>query len=247
MSSASEVPRERCANGRTGGDTDGSEAGAHALQGIADAAVVIADVEGIAAVSMQRVAAEFAYTKMSLYRYVTSKDELIAAMIDRAVGDPPVLDSVPGWLLRGSRPGRDRSPRPGNAIPGCRWRRWAIRVMGPNEIGWIERAIDTLADTLLVPSEQMAVVLLICGHIRNTQSAATAGTQPWSGVGNAVPDVHGDELPALERVLDAATDDTSDRGRAFGLTCILGGVEAILAERTPRPRARTAAKKAAKP
>ena len=52
--------------------------------------------------------------------------------------------------------------------------------MGPNEIGWIERAIETLSDTLL-RSEQMAVVLLICGHIRNTQSAATAGTQPWSG------------------------------------------------------------------
>jgi len=67
------------------------------LEGIADAAVTIADAEGIGAVSMQRVAAEFAYTKMSLYRYVKGKDELIAAMIDRAVGDPPVLAAARGW------------------------------------------------------------------------------------------------------------------------------------------------------
>ena len=67
------------------------------LERIADAAVAIADAEGIDAISMQRVAAEFGYTKMSLYRYVTSKDELVAAMIDRAVEEPPRHDAVTGW------------------------------------------------------------------------------------------------------------------------------------------------------
>ena len=246
MSSASEVRENDAPTGAPAATRMGPKP-ALTLERIADAAVAIADVEGIAAVSMQRVAAEFAYTKMSLYRYVTSKDELIAAMIDRAVGDPPAVDSVPGW-----RPRLEAWTRSLAETWECHpWLPLATmgdREMGPNEIGWIERAIDTLADTLLVPSEQMAVVLLICGHIRNTQSAATAGTQPWSGGRQReLVHVHGDEFPALERVLDAATDDTSDRGRAFGLTCILGGVEAILAERTPRPRARTAAKKAAKP
>jgi AcrR family transcriptional regulator len=216
------------------------------LERIADAAVAIADADGITAVSMQRVAAEFAYTKMSLYRYFTSKDELIAAMIDRAVGDAPVLDTVTGW--------RPRLEAWTNLLAET-WERhpWlplatmGDREMGPNEIGWIERAIDTLADTLLAPSEQMAVVLLICGHIRNTHSASTAGTQPWSGGRQReLVHVHGDEFPALERVLERAADDVSDRGRAFGLTCILGGVEAILAERTPRPRSRMTASKANK-
>ena len=51
---------------------------------IADAAIAVADAEGLAAVSMQRVAADLGYTKMSLYRYLPGKAELVAAMIERA-------------------------------------------------------------------------------------------------------------------------------------------------------------------
>src|SRR5580658_9843244 len=47
---------------------------------IVDAAVRIADTEGLDAVSMARVAAELGFTTMSLYRYVTSKDELLQLM-----------------------------------------------------------------------------------------------------------------------------------------------------------------------
>src|SRR3954453_12429425 len=59
------------------------------LDGIADAAIAVADAEGLAAVSMQRVAADLGYTKMSLYRYVPGKAELVAAMLERAIGEPP--------------------------------------------------------------------------------------------------------------------------------------------------------------
>src|SRR3954462_8643105 len=38
------------------------------IERIADAAVAVADAEGLAAVSMQRVASELDFTKMSLYR-----------------------------------------------------------------------------------------------------------------------------------------------------------------------------------
>lgn len=242
MSSASDVRESDAPTGPPAATRMGPKP-ALTLERIADAAVAIADAEGIAAVSMQRVAAEFAYTKMSLYRYVTSKDELIAAMIDRAVGDPPALDAVPGWRPR---------LEAWTSLLAETWQRhpWlplatmGDREMGPNEIGWIERAIETLADTLLDPSEQMAVVLLICGHIRNTHSTATAGTQPWSGGRQRkIVHVHGDEFPALERVVDSASDATSDRGRAFGLTCILGGVEAILTGRTPRPKSKAPSNK----
>src|ERR1700754_3434178 len=70
------------------------------LERIAQAAVDIADVEGLAAVSMQRVAADLDFTKMSLYRYVTGKDELVAAMIDLAVGEPPAVGDLPGSSWR---------------------------------------------------------------------------------------------------------------------------------------------------
>src|SRR5215218_3749291 len=64
------------------------------LDRITDTAIAIADAEGLAAVSMQRVAAELGFTKMSLYRYVPGKAELVALMVERAIGDPPTIDTA---------------------------------------------------------------------------------------------------------------------------------------------------------
>src|SRR3954447_20148804 len=61
------------------------------LDQITDAAIAIADAEGLAAVSMQRVAADLGFTKMSLYRYLPGKNELVAAMIERALQTPPAV------------------------------------------------------------------------------------------------------------------------------------------------------------
>src|SRR3954452_1003238 len=72
------------------------------LDQIAEAAIAIADAEGLAAVSMQRVAADLGYTKMSLYRYLPGKNELVAAMIERALQPPPAVtgpwrEALTGW------------------------------------------------------------------------------------------------------------------------------------------------------
>src|SRR6202020_324762 len=47
---------------------------------IVDAALRVADAEGLEAVSMARVAAELGFTTMSLYRHVASKEELLQLM-----------------------------------------------------------------------------------------------------------------------------------------------------------------------
>ena len=51
---------------------------------IARAAVAIADEGGLGAVTMARVAESLGFTTMSLYRYVSSKDELVMLMQDAA-------------------------------------------------------------------------------------------------------------------------------------------------------------------
>src|SRR4051794_8780616 len=66
------------------------------LDRITDAAIAVADAEGLATLSMQRVAAELGYTKMSLYRYLPGRAELIAAMVERGIGPPPGLTAA-GW------------------------------------------------------------------------------------------------------------------------------------------------------
>jgi AcrR family transcriptional regulator len=52
------------------------------VEKIVDAAIEIADADGLGAVSMSSVANRLGYTTMSLYRYVSAKDDLIVLMND---------------------------------------------------------------------------------------------------------------------------------------------------------------------
>jgi len=61
--------------------------------GVVAVAVSIADAEGLAAVSMRRLAAALEIPTMSVYRYVPSRDDLEFVMLDRVMGAmelPPV-------------------------------------------------------------------------------------------------------------------------------------------------------------
>ncbi|QAY65775.1 TetR/AcrR family transcriptional regulator [Paenibacillus protaetiae] len=65
------------------------------IKKIVDAAIAIADQKGLAAVSMSKVAQSLGYTTMSLYRYMTSKDDLLVLMQD-AVCNIPIPPEVEG-------------------------------------------------------------------------------------------------------------------------------------------------------
>ncbi|MFC6020852.1 TetR/AcrR family transcriptional regulator [Plantactinospora solaniradicis] len=62
------------------------------------AAIALADREGLAAVSMRRVAAQLGTGAASLYRYVAARDDLLDLMADEAAGgyDLPAPDGP--WL-----------------------------------------------------------------------------------------------------------------------------------------------------
>ncbi|MGL5850547.1 MAG: TetR/AcrR family transcriptional regulator [Phycicoccus sp.] len=61
-------------------------------ESIVDAAVELADAGGLAGVTMARVAEALGFTTMSLYRYVSSKDELVLLMQDAAAAEPAVIE-----------------------------------------------------------------------------------------------------------------------------------------------------------
>lgn len=209
------------------------------LDQIARAALDIADREGIAAVSMQRVAGDLDVTKMALYRYVASKTELVAAMIDRAIGPPPDLSEVEGgWRARLEEWARllTGTWRDHPWIPGVTMGR---RVMGPNEVGWVEAAVAVLADTGLDGTEQMDSVLLMSGHIRNTQSASSAGSFPWTADGRLSPTLadvfenQPERYPALTKAIASATGSgRREDPRDYGLRRILDGLELVIADRS---------------
>jgi DNA-binding transcriptional regulator YhcF (GntR family) len=65
------------------------------------AAMTIADVEGLDAVSMRRLAADLGVGPMSLYRHVANKDELVTQMADEAFGEAELPAEGPdGWRAK---------------------------------------------------------------------------------------------------------------------------------------------------
>lgn len=70
----------------------------YSVEDVVTAAVAVADAEGLAAISVRRIAVELGVSAMSIYTYVPSKAELIELMFDRVLGEviEPTGD-VTGW------------------------------------------------------------------------------------------------------------------------------------------------------
>ncbi|NUT39761.1 MAG: TetR family transcriptional regulator [Thermoactinospora sp.] len=67
-------------------------------EAVVAAAIEIADAEGLAAVSIRRVAAELGARTMTLYSYIERKEDLLALMADEIAAEVLVEGSLPaGW------------------------------------------------------------------------------------------------------------------------------------------------------
>jgi AcrR family transcriptional regulator len=199
---------------------------------IAVATVEIADAEGLAAVSMQRVAERLGVTKMALYRYLTAKAELLAVAVDAAQADPPDLAHAGEgwrprleWWTRLQREAWQRHPWLPARVPGD-------RVLGPNELGWIDRATAVLEGTGLDGPQRLDAVLLLAGQIRATATRAPTGTQPWTAGGRARPVLQRllEERGGFPAVLAATAGPRAegDRDPEFGLRVVLDGLAAAI-------------------
>jgi AcrR family transcriptional regulator len=198
------------------------------LDQIADAAIAIADAEGLAAVSMQRVAADLGYTKMSLYRYLPGKTELVAAMLERGIGGPPEVagdwrQALTAWasaLLE--------------AYGGHVWALAATagrRPIGPNELAWMERALAVLPPGL-TGAERLDAVATIAGHVRMIAGQSGGAESDLAAAMGMVVRDHAERYPAVVAALtDVAVRGGADDAFAFGLGRILDGLEVLVAQR----------------
>ena len=213
------------------------------LDRIVQAAVRIADTEGLGAVSMSKVAAEVGVTAMALYRYVGNKGELLALMVDAALGDPP---EVP-------RPGQGW--RAGLAewgwAEGAAYRRhpWGPRApiaglpMLPHQVAWMDRGLRCLAGTDLSEQHKLSAILLISNLVRSyvmlefdlrsvTEGAAGSG-DPMAGFASLARLISPERFPALVAAFaSGALDDADpmDDELGFGLERVLDGIETLIAQ-----------------
>lgn len=128
--------------------------------------MTIADRDGLAAVSMAKVAAELGFTTMSLYRHVGSKDELVTHMHDAALPTPPVDLDAHDW-----RTGLRQWTRAQSAA--VLERPWMLDVpvneppLMPNSLTWLEAALRIMAELPLTGMEKLSLLTLLTGYARS--------------------------------------------------------------------------------
>jgi hypothetical protein len=89
------------------------------VERIVRAAIEVADAEGLAALSMRRLADRLGVSTMSLYTYVPSKAELIDVMLDVVLGEAVKPNDAAGGGERGSSWSRGRIGHSTTGIRGC--------------------------------------------------------------------------------------------------------------------------------
>ncbi|WP_027346125.1 TetR/AcrR family transcriptional regulator [Hamadaea tsunoensis] len=207
------------------------------LAAIATAGIAIADADGLGAVTMQRVAADLGYTKMSLYRYVPGKNELVALMVDLGMGGPPDLSALPGWRARLEAWSLALLPL-FQAHPWTLEATVGVRAIGPNELGWMEAGVAALDGCGLSGAERMDAMVVLVGHVRQiAQQTAQLGSAdgPENAFAQALGLVlreHADRFPAVAAALtDPAGADHRDQALDFGLRTILDGIGLLIERR----------------
>lgn len=223
------------------------------LREIGAAGVRLADAEGLGGVSMAKVAAEVGVTTMALYRYVSSKDELLSLMVDTGCGPP-------GVTYTEDQPWRDRIRGWANALNRCLTaHRWILQVpmteppLAPYGLAWMDRGLAAFTGLPLTAQDKLSALLLVDNYVRGVTQLSVDFT-------SADPDFEAGEryvrgltlladperLPALHAVLreGGLSDDPNDDAAFpsaeynFGLDTVFDGITMLIERRNAERAAR---------
>ncbi|BCB90419.1 TetR/AcrR family transcriptional regulator [Phytohabitans suffuscus] len=216
------------------------------VERVVEAATAIADAEGLAALSMRRVAERLGVTAMSLYTYVPGKAELLDLMLDRVCAETAKPQDVPGgWrgrlalVARESRALYLRHP-------------WLLHVatnrpvLGPNLIARYDYELRAVEGVGLSDVEMDLVVTMVGDYVHGAVRGALAAAalpretgvsdeQWWAELSPLLEKAHDPaRFPVATRVGAAAGEEFAaalDPARAFefGLARLLDGI-AVLVE-----------------
>lgn len=213
---------------------------------IARTAVRVADAEGLAAVSMQRVATELGLTAMSLYTYVPSKDLLLEVMLDLTAETAEPSNDSADWR-EGVHAWVDTVWRLFAAHP------WALRVqvsgppLGPHQMALFERLLAALSGSGLPDGELFDTGMFLLSAVRGLSKLALdmvehSGAAPPSEVdAAALRIVSPQRFPTLHRTMTVEKYaepkelglDAVPGNLRYGVDRLLDGVQARVAGDAP--------------
>ncbi|MGK8522504.1 TetR/AcrR family transcriptional regulator [Nocardia asteroides] len=217
------------------------------LDRIVDAAIAVADDEGLPAVTMRRVATELGTGTMSLYRYLPGKAELLDLMLDRVqrpVGD--LGEDLGGWRAALETLAYE-------SLAMYRRHPWLISVnqarpvLGPGAVEGMEKVLGAIRQMGLPDRELVSVMIMVSGYV-----LGAARTQLYEQEAERVSGMTDAEFwqaqePILEQAMSSgrypvmATLSENAFGPdfdhfGFGLQRILDGLEHYVAQRARATR-----------
>ncbi|MUL41905.1 TetR/AcrR family transcriptional regulator [Streptomonospora sp. PA3] len=212
---------------------------------VVDAAIELADAEGLDAVTMRRLAGRLGLAAMTLYSYVPSRNDLIVLMVDQALGRTalPELPADP----------RRRLELVARVHYGdCRARPWLLDVagvrpwLGPHSADRYEWQLSAVDGLGLGDVEMDQTVALLVGFASNTaraehrvrraeQESGMTELEWWDANAGLLGELMaGRSYPLASRVGQAAGEAYQAAGDPareleFGLARIVDGVLAYAA------------------
>ena len=214
---------------------------------VVDAAIALADEQGLDALSMRAVAERLGIGAMSLYTYVESKSQLIELMVDQVVAELPTdVDAALSWRERLERMAR---------LGWHNYRRhpWMLLInttrapLGPGISRHYEYQLQCIEGIGLGDLDMDAVITLLAGFVAGAARAVIDAERVRSS-GQTDEEWWETNLPVLERAM--RNEDYPVAGRVgttvgqayglgdpeiafeFGLARVLDGIEVYVARLT---------------
>lgn len=190
------------------------------LEQITEAAIALADAEGLEALSMRKVGDKLGVTAMSLYSYVPGKGELLDLMLDRVYGESEPTPPGKTW-----REQVEHVARAGWAMylrhPWLLQVAAARPVLGPNTIAKYDYELRALEGIGLSDIEMDLAVAAIGNYVHGAVRVAIEAAQTVQHTGVTDLEWWETHKPLLEKVFDTAKHPVASRvgeaaGEAYG-------------------------------
>lgn len=179
-----------------------------------ETALVIADTEGLAAVSMRRLGNELGYAGMSLYSYVQSKEALLDQMADHAVAELPTPRQAGDWraeitafytafhalYLKHPSVAEIMSLRP---------------LVGPNTVDRGERVLDLLIRAGFDDQLAVQAAVAFASYTLGASLYEIARTRQQRGLGGVT--IAPEQYPTMYRLRGGLTASADERQFSIGL------------------------------
>jgi len=208
---------------------------------IVAAAIRVADAEGLAALSMRRVAAEIGAAPMSLYRHVADKDDLVVQMMNTVFAQTRLPDPPPdGW--------RPRLELAGHTLWAMfRAHPWLASALSltrpqvmPDALPFTEWLLTALDGHGLELSTMFTTYLMLINYVRGTavnleaeaeaEAATGLNSEEWLQTQEAKfwSSLPPGGYPRFQRLISEEYDFSLDQIFEFGLQRLLDGLDALI-------------------